>query len=232
VAASVKPHQRPLTTTSYAILGLLSVRPWSAYELTHQMKRGLRYTWPRTETRIYQEPKNLVAHRLATARTETNGRRRRTVYAITPRGRGALARWLQQPSAPPQFQSEAVLRATFADGGTKDGLLTTLRELRDHGQALREQLGSQAEEYITTGGPFPQRLHLIALIGKFLSDYAALLEGWASWAEEQVSHWPAVTPADTVPIPAEVFDLVLDRARQPPRVTNDEASTNPTSRTR
>ena len=58
--SAVKSPQRPLTTTSYAILGLLSVRSWSAYELTDQMKRGLRYTWPRTETRIYQEPKHLV----------------------------------------------------------------------------------------------------------------------------------------------------------------------------
>src|SRR5689334_14194107 len=92
--SDVKAGARPLTTTSFAILGLLSVRPWSAYELTGQMKRGLQYTWPRTETRIYQEPKNLVAHRLATARLEANGKRRRTVYSITSTGRRALARWL------------------------------------------------------------------------------------------------------------------------------------------
>src|SRR5215831_13567826 len=92
--SSVKPASRPLTTTSFAILGLLSVQPWSAYELTGQMKRGLRYTWPRTETRTYQEPRNLVAHGLATAHTETQGKRRRTVYTITSRGRRALADWL------------------------------------------------------------------------------------------------------------------------------------------
>src|ERR1041384_4216871 len=89
----VKPVARQLTTTSFAILGLLSVRRWSAYELTGQMKRGLRYTWPRTETRIYQEPRNLVAHGLATAHPEANGRRQRTVYTITTKGRRALADW-------------------------------------------------------------------------------------------------------------------------------------------
>src|SRR5260370_32340563 len=84
--SGVKGDQRPLTTTSFAILGLLSVRPWSAYELTGQMKRGLRYTWPRTETPIYQEPKNLLAHGLATARTEATGERQRSVYSITAQG--------------------------------------------------------------------------------------------------------------------------------------------------
>src|SRR5438552_3979602 len=203
--SAVKSPQRPLTTTSYAILGLLSVRSWSAYELTDQMKRGLRYTWPRTETRIYQEPKNLVHHGLATASVETTGKRRRTVYSITAEGRRQLARWLEQQSAPPQFQSEAVLRATFADAGTRDALLATLRGLQGEGRALRKQLGVQADDYRRTGGPFPQRLHLIALIGRFLSDYAELLEGWATWAEDEVSRWPAVTPADAVPIPSEVF---------------------------
>jgi DNA-binding PadR family transcriptional regulator len=67
-------NPRPLTTTSFALLGLLSVRPWSAYELTGQMKRGMRHTWPRTETRVYQEPKNLVAHGLANAASEMNHR--------------------------------------------------------------------------------------------------------------------------------------------------------------
>jgi PadR family transcriptional regulator AphA len=213
---TVKPASRPLTTTSFAILGLLSVRPWSAYELTGQMKRGLRYTWPRTETRIYQEPRNLVAHGLATARAEANGNRRRTVYTITTKGRGALAEWLEQPAEPPQFQSEALLRATFADAGTKDALLDTLRGLRKEGEALRHQFGAQAADYVATGGPFPQRLHIVALIGRFLGDYAQLLESWAAWAEQQVTDWPATGPASAVPIPRDVFRDLIERANSSP----------------
>jgi hypothetical protein len=145
-----------------------------------------------------------------------NGRRSRTVYSITPSGRNALARWLEAESAPPQMESEAVLRATFADAGTTGALLAALRSLRAHGEALRQQLGDQAADYLATGGPFPERLHLIALIGKFLSDYAELLEGWATWAEATVADWPATGPASAVPVPTEVFDLVLRRARRPP----------------
>jgi DNA-binding PadR family transcriptional regulator len=201
-----------LTTTSFAVLGLLSVRDWSAYELTGQMKRGLRYSWPRTETRLYQEPKNLVAHGLATARVEATGRRHRTVYAITVGGRRALARWLEEESQPPQAECEAVLRVTFADAGTKDALLATLGGLRTHADVIRRQLADQAADYVATGGPFPQRLHLIALVGRYLSDYAELLDQWAAWSERTVANWPATGPASSAPVPEDVFELVLQRA--------------------
>ena len=91
---------RELTTTSYAVLGLLSVRSWTAYELTKQMSRSLSHIWPRAVSAIYKEPKLLVAHGLATASVEDNGERRRTRYSITPEGRRALEAWLARPSAP------------------------------------------------------------------------------------------------------------------------------------
>jgi PadR family transcriptional regulator, regulatory protein AphA len=205
---------RRLTTTSYAILGLLTVRPWSAYEITEQMKRGLRFSWPRAETRIYQEPKNLVSHGLAEARTETTGRRQRTVYSVTPAGRQAFRAWLEQESAPPQHQSEALLRVTFAESGSKEALLATLRGLAGQAREFRDQLGDQAEEYLTTGGAFPERLHLIALVGRFLIGYVSLLEEWATWAESEVKDWPAAGPADAVRVPWEVIDLIRERARR------------------
>ena len=188
--ARVKPARRALTTTSYAILGLLSIRMWSAYELTRQMKRSLRFHWPRAESRIYMEAPNLVAHGLATAVEERTGKRRRTVYSITPKGRRALRDWLALPSAPPQFESEAQVRAMVAENGTKDDLLRTLRELSGQASEARSQLMRQGADYLTTGGPVPHRLHLIALNGRFLLAFTKLLDDWARWAEAEVGTWP------------------------------------------
>jgi len=58
---------RPLTTTSYAILGLLAIQPWSTYELAQLMKRSMHFFWPRAESNLYAEPKRLVEAELATA---------------------------------------------------------------------------------------------------------------------------------------------------------------------
>ena len=80
-----------LTPTSYAILGLLAVRPWTTYELAKQIERGMQNFWPRASSTLYEDPKKLVAHGLATAKKERTGKRPRTVYTITARGRRALA---------------------------------------------------------------------------------------------------------------------------------------------
>jgi len=45
-----------LTTTSYALLGLLALRSWTTYELTKQVQRSLGWFWPRTERKLYDEP--------------------------------------------------------------------------------------------------------------------------------------------------------------------------------
>ena len=62
-----------LTTTSYAILGLLAVKPWTTYELAQQMRRALGQFWPRAESKLYEEPKKLVAHGLARATQADDG---------------------------------------------------------------------------------------------------------------------------------------------------------------
>jgi PadR family transcriptional regulator, regulatory protein AphA len=183
---------RKLTATSYAILGLLGLRPWSAYELTKQVRRSLHFCWPRAETRIYQEPKNLVEHGLVKATTTANGRRSRTEYAITAKGRKALRAWLGERSAPPRLESEALLRLFFAEHGTKDDLLATLTDLETQAVALRRQAVDQGAEYLGGTAPFPERLPILALVGRFTLDHTTLVADWARWARSEVERWPDV----------------------------------------
>ena len=95
-----------LTTTSYAILGLLAVKPWTTHELVRQVDRSLRRIWPRAQSKLYEEPKKLVAHGYARATDDSVGRRRRTRYTITAKGRRALAKWLEEPGSGPSLACE------------------------------------------------------------------------------------------------------------------------------
>jgi PadR family transcriptional regulator AphA len=74
---SQDPSRPSLPTTSYAILGMLALRPWTAYELTQQLRRSLTYCWPKAESVLYDEPKRLVRLGLATAQRQPAGRRTR-----------------------------------------------------------------------------------------------------------------------------------------------------------
>ncbi len=196
---------RDLTTTSFAVLALLATRSWTTYELARQMDRSLRWFWPRAASVLYTEPKKLVAHGLATASREFTGRRPRTVYAITPEGRRALSGWLDGPGAGPVLEFEALVQVAFADQGTREQLLRTLGAIRQQAEARRDEAGARAREYADTGGPFPERLPVIALTGRFLLEYTDLVARWAEWAEAEVRTWSGMVPEDGERLVEEVF---------------------------
>ncbi len=179
-----------LTTTSYVILGHLALRSWSTYELAQQMKRSTRHYWPRAESKIYEEPKKLVAHGLATATREYTGRRRRTVYAITDQGREALRRWLDDPSEMPLVEFEGAVKVLFGEQGTKEQLLATLRSIRERADRTREEHSTLAHDLAENGGPFPDRLHVNSLVFKFMWEQTETVIRWATWAEHEVASWP------------------------------------------
>jgi DNA-binding PadR family transcriptional regulator len=179
-----------LTSTSYAILGLLAVKPWTTYELAQQMERALGQFWPRAESKIYEEPKKLVAHGLARASTELVGKRRRTVYAITAKGRRALAEWLPTPGAGPVVEFEQLIKVFFAEHATKPDLLVTLAAVREESAARLGASAGLPQAYLDGVGPFPERLPWVILVAQFLLDFYVMVEHWAAWAEGVVEAWP------------------------------------------
>lgn len=179
-----------LTTTSYGILALLALRPWTTYQLAKQMERSLGWIWPRAVSRLYEEPKKLVAAGLATSRAGATGRRPRTEYSITPAGRQALAAWLAEPGAGPTLECEALVKIAYADQGTRDGLLANLAALIDDTTAKLQFGEMVATSYLEGRGPFQDRLPLSGLMWRFLWEYHVTVLRWASWARDQVEAWP------------------------------------------
>jgi len=202
--------QSDLTTTSFAILGLLALRRWSTYELAKQMRRTFHYFWPRAESNLYAEPKKLVAHGLAQAHSEPHGKRRRTVYTITPEGHDALARWLTEPPEEPRYESEALVKAVFADGGTREDLLNTLHRFRDHAVTRHNELTTIFQAYVDGHDPYPDRTHINALGSRFSLQQATTEIDWANWAIKEVERWPNTTaPDDREPF----LDIIRDTLR-------------------
>jgi DNA-binding PadR family transcriptional regulator len=180
----------PLTTTSYAILGLLAVKPFTTYELAQQMDRAVGSFWPRARSKIYEEPKKLVAHGLARATAGTVGRRPRTTYTITAKGRRALAAWVPAPGDGPVLEFEELLKVFFAEHGSKADLLATLERVRCWSDEQTLATRHIPREYLDGRGPYPERLPWIILVGQFLDDFLALVEEWATWATGEVTKWP------------------------------------------
>jgi PadR family transcriptional regulator AphA len=203
---------RQLTTTSYAILCLLAIRPWSTYELTKQMRRSLHHVWPRAESNVYAEPKRLLEAGLATAEVQKHGERPRTIYTITPQGRQALERWLGSESAPTRVESEALVKVLFGNYETKDTLLVNLRAFAAEAEAVMQLWRVIASEYDRGTYEFPERVHVNSLIFRWIWEHANLNARWAAWAIEQVEQWPDTSQPTNVETALEVFRSVLQPA--------------------
>jgi PadR family transcriptional regulator AphA len=196
-----------LTTTSYALLGLLAVKPWSTYELTKQMDRSLGRIWPRATSKLYEEPKKLVELGLARTTTEQVGKRVRTVYAITPKGRRALTAWLQEPGAGPVLEFEQLLKVFLADHGSTESTLATLAATRNWAAERNEANLAAGRAQLAGTAPFQDRGAQTVLVGRFLTDFYKMVADWADWSSEQVRTWPD-DPTQAVADPAAVRETV------------------------
>ena len=191
------------STTSQAILGLLSLRSWSTYELAKQAQRSLEWFWPRAERKLYDEPKRLVAAGLASADREMTGARPRTVYSVTRKGRTALRRWLSEPPAAPTLEFEGMVKVFFADGGSLEQLRTTLVRVAETAEVRRAQLWANVSENLGPDSAFPERQHLSTLGVRFHLDHEQLVADWARWALVQTEQWASTTdPAGWDPLRA------------------------------
>jgi DNA-binding PadR family transcriptional regulator len=196
--------QQP-TTTSYAILCLLAVRDWTAYELAQQMERSVGSMWPRAASVVYEEPKRLVALGFATAKATSTGRRPSTTYGITAKGRRTLRRWLDQPGGGPVSEFEGLLKVAFADHGSLEGLRANLRSIRELAEAEVADTERRLREYAETGGPFPDRLPVIALAAEFFRLQSDALLHWIAWAEQATVAWTGVTIESGAQVPPHAF---------------------------
>ena len=196
-----------LTTTTYSILGLLAVKSWTTHELVQQVDRFLRRIWPRAQSRLYEEPKKLVAHGFAKAEDDPVGKRRRTRYTITPKGRKALARWLQQPGDGPIVEFEQLVKISFSDSGTKQGVLDNLAATQAWVVAQNEESLAVGRSYAAGEGLFPERAAINQLTGRFLTDFYVMVANWADWAIGVVEDWPDDPRKATVDLAAQAESL-------------------------
>lgn len=208
------------TTTSYAVLGMLAIRPSSPYELANALSptRGLGRLWPRAQSHLYAEPKRLVQLDLATVVETSTGRRRRSVYTITDKGRQALAEWLARPASPDPaitLESELMLKIFFADHGSRQALLASIDAFHRWARRDLEEHNAVARSYLLGDAPYPERAAVLGIGGTLLFEITAAVERWALWARSTVATWPE-DPAQAPP-PWTAFERIASHHPTPPR---------------
>lgn len=105
---------RRSSSTSKALLGLLTIEPMSGYDLGLVVRETIGHFWNESYGQIYPNLKRLAADGLvASKRERQDGKPDRYIYSITAKGREQLAAWLAIPPQPEIPRNELLLKLFF-----------------------------------------------------------------------------------------------------------------------
>jgi len=145
-----------LSTTEYAVLGLLTRRARSGYDLKKAAEQGVGYVWTAAKSQVYAVLPRLVRDGYATQRyIRQDGRPDKHVYRITARGRRVLREWLEEPvDNRGDARSPFLLKIFFGDLMSRDALVGHVErklaqaedELAEY-RAIEERIAGRPEAY-------------------------------------------------------------------------------------
>jgi DNA-binding PadR family transcriptional regulator len=169
----------------------------------------MRFFWPRAQSRIYAEARSLVDRGWADAREVYQGRRKRTIYRISRRGRIALRQWLATPTRPTALECEPLLRVFLADHAEASATRAALAQVRADSNAILDVGRRVGAEYIAGTAPFQDQVHVRALVFDFLSHHALMLREWADRTERVLDTWDGLDPDERARNAVEAIHAVV-----------------------
>ncbi|MFJ5550828.1 PadR family transcriptional regulator [Streptomyces sp. NPDC093225] len=165
----------------HALLGLLSERPASGYDLLKTFETSLANAWPATQSQIYTELTKLADAGLISVTTE--GPRGRKEYALTEEGLAELRHWLTETAPQRNTRSDVLLRVFFLGVLTPEearGYLGRLVEMSEQGGEHLRALEASAD-WGEDG---------LSVYGRIALEYGlrfnAMRREWAEWAATQL----------------------------------------------
>jgi PadR family transcriptional regulator AphA len=119
------------TAVTWAVLGLLGVKPMSGYDIKRAVDRTIRHFWAASYGQIYPELKRLEEAGWISGKDASQGERARRIYKLTAQGGRELDAWLHGYETRVELRDESLLRLFFADALPREdalGLLSARRE--------------------------------------------------------------------------------------------------------
>jgi PadR family transcriptional regulator, regulatory protein AphA len=167
------------SSVTWAVLGLLSWRPMSGYDIKRSVDRTIRHFWAASYGQIYPELRRLEESGWITGTDGSRGARSRRVYTITDQGRGELRGWLAGPETRIELRDESLLRLFFADALPRENALGLLSARREGYRQMLEYLRSLDDGT----GPDPD---FVDLVYRWALDYCEWGVEWCTRQETRL----------------------------------------------
>lgn len=176
-----------LTTTEYAVLGLLAYGERSGYDLARAADRSIAYIWTPSRSQIYKVLPRLVDRSLATRRDVPQHRLPdKMLYRVTDAGLDTLRDWIAHVEAEPAEPAVFLLKVLFGDFGPPGAAIAQLRAYRDR---ARRRL---AEFDAIDRNPSPQRTEFGRIALQHGITHARATIEWAEAALQSLAVSPRI----------------------------------------
>ncbi|MEM7426812.1 MAG: PadR family transcriptional regulator [Pseudomonadota bacterium] len=121
----------------FALLGLISVKPASGYDLKRTIERSIYFIWNATAPQIYSTLRKLRDDGYISSRDlPQQGKPDKQIHSITAAGRKALETFVSEPIRSSVTRDEVLLRIFFGNLGAADAMQ---KELRSYLERVREE---------------------------------------------------------------------------------------------
>ena len=78
----------------------------------------------------------------------------------------------------------------FADHGTKTDALKAVATIKHWALDRNAENIAVARSYLAGKGPFPERAAVLSVVGRFLTEFADMVDQWADSATTTIETWP------------------------------------------
>lgn len=159
--------------TRYALLGMLSYKPMSGYEMKKMSEHSIGHFWNENFGNIYPVLKKLETEGMVTmVREDNDGGPSRKTYTITAKGKDVLVEWLAKPPDISPLRDELLLQVFFGQWIDPDiiatkvqaeeercrNIMAELEEIKIHLDANRDskQASPELRQILDDGTPYWQ----------------------------------------------------------------------------
>ncbi len=127
----------------YAILGLLSFKPQTGYEIKTNFNQSIKYLWNSDQAQIYRTLSEITKEGLAISKTiQQDGRPNKKIYELTKEGHDDLKKWLSIPLQPKDRRNTELLQIFFSSQISDDAVLMNLKRVRKNIKNEQSDLSS------------------------------------------------------------------------------------------
>jgi PadR family transcriptional regulator, regulatory protein AphA len=144
--------------TKYAILGVLSSRSCSGYDIKKFCDRGISHFWNENFGHIYPVLDQLVNEGLIIENDDISDGKRK-VYSITQEGRDGFIEWLSQPVDYQPVRSELLLKLSFAGNIPVDKAIEIIQQAKDKRLLMLKEYQKVEKDFLSQHKPGKEEVY-------------------------------------------------------------------------